>query len=581
MSLLINNKYNRLAKLMEQAGILPRDRFKEVMKKAKAENRQVTEILLADRSLSQEKVLEILSGFFNVPVVSLKKRMISRQVLNLIPKEIAEQHSVIIFKKIKKTIQVATTEPDNTQILRFIRQKTGFEPEIFLTTPQDISLTLQKYHSEISEEFAKIIQDSTQEALATNASAEKLAQYVPIIKMVNNIIDRALTQNASDIHLQPSSDKIIIRFRIDGLLQQIVELPKEILPALIARIKIIANLKIDEHRRPQDSRFSYVFNEREVAIRVSIIPTLHGSKIVLRLLDMEQKKFTLRRLGLNKRDFAILKNEIFKPHGMILVTGPTGSGKTTTLYTILHLLNNEDVNICTIEDPVEYGINGINQTQINTAANLIFANGLRSLLRQDPNILMVGEIRDSETADISINAAMTGHLVLSTLHTNNAFLAPQRLIEMGLSGYLVAPVVNLIIGQRLVRKICPQCRITLRSTDKILETYGSYFEIKETFNKLKKMNLLTADQKTFKDIAFFRGRGCSNCNNTGYHGRIGIYEVVKAEPALRKIILTGADPNLIKKQALAQGTLTMTEDGLLKVFNGRTTFDEILRVTKD
>lgn len=582
MSLIFRSKkYTQLFKVLEEKGCLTKGHFKEILKKSRVFGKQLTEIIFEESNKPAEEVLMVLADFFHLPTVTLKEKIISKQVLNLIPKELADQHSIIIFKKVRDTIYLATSIPENKKIRDFIERKTNLKSELFLTTPQDIKYTLQKYNSELTEEFGKIIKDSTQEALAAESSLEKMAYYVPVIKMVNTIIERALSQNASDIHLQPTSNKILVRFRIDGLLQDIVELPLEILPSVVARIKIMANLKIDQHRTPQDSRLSYLFNEREIAIRVSIVPTLHGSKVVLRLLDMEQKKFTLRRLGLNKRDYQLLKKEITKPQGMILVTGPTGSGKTTTLYALLHLLNQEDRNICTVEDPIEYGIDGINQTQINPLANLTFANGLKSLLRQDPDVLMVGEIRDTDTSNIAVNSAMTGHLVLSTLHTNNAFAAPQRLIEMGMPGYLVSPVVNLVIGQRLVRKICPDCKVKVRFPQKMLENYQTFFDLEKIFLKLKNLNLLNEDQHNLKNIKLFYGRGCLSCNNTGYKGRIGIYEVIPITDSLRNIILKGAPVEEFKKEATKQGSLTMAEDGVLKVINGRTTFDEILRVTRE
>ena len=561
MSLIFSNKkHARLFKVLEDKGYLTKGHFKEILKKNRVFGKPLTEIIFEESNKSAQEVLMVLADFFNLPTVTLKEKIISKQVLNLIPKELAEQHSVIIFKKVRDTIYIATSNPENKKILDLIERKTNLKSELFLTTPQDIKYTLQKYNSELAEEFAKIIQDSTQETLAVESSLEKMAYYVPVIKMVNTIIERALSQNASDIHLQPTSNKILVRFRIDGLLQNIVDLPLEILSSIVARIKIMANLKIDQHRAPQDSRLSYFFNEREIAIRVSIIPTLHGSKVVLRLLDMEQKKFTLRRLGLNKRDYRLLKKEITKPQGMILVTGPTGSGKTTTLYALLHLLNQEDRNICTVEDPIEYGIDGISQTQINPLANLTFANGLRSLLRQDPDVLMVGEIRDSDTSNIAVNAAMTGHLVLSTLHTNNAFAAPQRLIEMGMPGYLVSPVVDLVIGQRLVRKICPDCKVKIRFPERVLNNYQDFFDLKKILLKTKKMNLLNKNQNDLKNIELFHGRGCSNCNNTGYKGRIGIYEVIPITDSLRNIILKGAPVEEFKKEAINQGSLRVTKE---------------------
>lgn len=577
-----DNKHGGLWEIIEHGRFLTKDQFKEATQVARKENRHITDVLFEQHSPSQDKLLLAFSKYYNTPAIILRKRVIVPYVLNLIPKEVAEQHSVIVFKKSRNVVHVATINPENSQTMDFIRKKTGHETKVYITSPEDIKHALHKYKSEIRTEFARIIQDSINQTLAINDTAEKIAQYVPIIKMVDTIIERALSQHASDIHFEPTAKKIIIRYRIDGLLNRIVELPIEILPPLVTRIKIMANLKIDEHRLPQDGRFKFAFNEREVAIRVSAIPTLHGSKIVMRLLDKKENQFTLAKLGLNQKDLQTVKNEIAKPHGMILATGPTGSGKTTTLYTLLTMLNKEDVNICTIEDPIEYGIEGINQTQVNPAAGLTFANGLRSLLRQDPNILMVGEIRDNETADIAVNSAMTGHLVLSTLHTNDSFLAIQRLTEMGVQPFLVASVTNLIIGQRLVRKICPSCKTRAASTQKELEHYGTFFDLDAIHSKLKKHRLMAQPSpKDTSQLSFYYGRGCAKCNNTGYLGRIGIYEVLQIDRELQKFIVTNPSAEAIKKHAEKLGVLTMIEDGILKVFNGETTFSEILRVTKE
>jgi len=307
---------------------------------------------------------------------------------------------------------------------------------------------------------------------------------------------------------------------------------------------------------------------------------LNGTKIVLRLLDTQDKDFSLKRLGLNQKDLTTMKTEIAHPQGIILVTGPTGSGKTTTLYTLMRMLNKENVNICTIEDPIEYGLEGINQTQINLMAGLTFANGLRSLLRQDPNIIMVGEIRDIDTADISINAAMTGHLVLSTLHTNNAFLAIQRLTEMGVQPFLAASVVNMIIGQRLVRKICPHCQSKSHLTKNLVAEYKKFFNLEEIFCKLKKLNLIPRSQSLYQ-IKLLHGKGCEKCSFTGYRGRVGIYEILKVDKNIYKTILKDPSAESIKREAMKQGVLTMTEDGVLKVLSGQTTFEEVLRVTKE
>lgn len=573
--------YAKLTKLFEDCGCLRRDQLKEFIRQAKLNDRPLAEGLLEHEDVPQDKALACLGQFYGVPVVTLRKRVISPYVLNLIPKEAADQHSVVVFKKERNVISVAMVDPSDERVVDFVKQKTGFVPQVYLASPQDVRAAIKKYRGELTAEFAKIIADSISDSLASSDSVEKLAQHVPIIKMVDTIIDRALAQNASDIHLEPTSEQVLIRFRVDGMLRKIVELPQAVLPPLVARLKLMANLKLDEYRLPQDGRLRFSFNERDVAIRISAIPTLHGTKMVLRLLDTKERQFTLGKLGLNLNDLATIKPEITKPHGMILVTGPTGSGKTTTLYSFLRLLHRENVNICTVEDPIEYGIEGINQMQINPTVGLTFAAGLRSLLRQDPDIVMVGEIRDSETAEMAINAAMTGHLVLSTLHTNSAFLAVQRLIEIGIQPFQVGSVVNVIVGQRLVRKICSACRERLPAARKVLEGYVSTFNLEQVFQRLQSLGLLPSAVPPLLESKLFHGKGCARCSNTGYQGRIGIYEVLVVNHAMDELITGHATAEAIKQAALKQGTLTMTEDGVLKVLQGLTTFEEVVRVTKE
>ncbi len=574
-----DNTQNQLWKVFERERFVTKDQFKEALKQARREERHLNEVLLDTEAIPQEKVLTTLSAFYDVPVILLREVTISPYVLNLIPKEVAEEHSVIVFKKLRDVIHVATTKPDNHQTIAFIRKKTGCEPKVFLTTPEDIQHALKKYQGELTEEFAKIIERSTRETLELHDTVEKMAQYVPIVTMVNTILERALLQNASDIHFEPKANIVAIRFRVDGLLHNIVELPKDLLPPLVTRIKLLANLKIDEHRLPQDGRFKFIFKGRDVAIRVSVMPTLHGAKVVLRLLDTRTRQFSLRSLGLNQRDLGMMRKEITKPHGMILVTGPTGSGKTTTLYTILRMLNRENVNICTIEDPIEYGVEGINQTQANPAAGLTFANGLRSLLRQDPNIMMVGEIRDVDTADIALNAAMTGHLVLTTLHTNSAFLTTQRLLEMGVQPFLAASVINVIIGQRLVRRVCRHCKTESRLTQKHIEDFKRFVDVEAGFRRLQQLGLLSPEAALGEQRLSY-GRGCDKCQNTGYRGRVGIYETLIMNEDLRRAVLRDPAAASLESEARQGDALTMGEDGLLKIFQGLTTLEEIVRVTK-
>ncbi len=569
-----------LMRTLEREGLLTRDQFRAASKRSKRLGRPLAEILLEDDTLPEKKLLDSLADFYGMPSIFLRKRTIAAQVINLLPKEISEQNSVVIFKKIGNIIHVAVSDPRNERIIEFIRRKTGFDPVVFLTTPRDISAALSRYNVSIREDFAKILDQSLDEAMATSASAEKLAQFVPVIRMVSSIMDKALSKNASDIHIEPTFDKVIIRFRIDGILHKIVELPNVLISPIVARIKILANLKIDEHMLPQDGRFQYEYNNQEVAIRVSIIPTLHGPKIAMRLLELKQRMFNLSKLGLNKLHLKLMKAEIVASHGMILVTGPTGSGKTTTLYTILKMLNKEGVNICTIEDPIEYGLDNINQMQVKPQVGLTFAAGLRALLRQDPNIIMIGEIRDGETANIAVNSAMTGHLVLSTLHTNSAFLAPQRLSEMGIQNYLLSAVLNLLIGQRLVRRICDKCKAPIRSTEKVIENYNEFLSIVPAIDKLKKLELIPSEAD-LDNIKFYRGKGCKDCHYTGYKGRLGIYEVLKVDEELKRTIFNDPSEESVKKYLTENEAITMAEDGILKVIEGSTTFDEVLRVIKE
>ncbi|PIS04929.1 MAG: hypothetical protein COT81_03870 [Candidatus Buchananbacteria bacterium CG10_big_fil_rev_8_21_14_0_10_42_9] len=573
-----NNLYYKLWKELENEGLLTKDEFKGVLKQARNERKYVTHLLLENVNYPDDVLLKVYERVFEAPKVNLHKRQISPQILNLIPKEVAEMYSVVLFKKDRNIINVATTAPENQQTIDFIKKKTGLEPFVFVTTPKDIQIALRRYKNKLADEFEQIIKSSMKEAMDVDDTEENMANFVPVIKMVDSILDRGLLNKASDVHIEPNGRKVTVRFRVDGMLQKVVELPKQLHPAILARIKLIAKLKIDEHKKPQDGRFNYRYEDRDVAMRVSVMPTMYGSKIVLRILDTTEKDFSLTKLGLNKRDYTFIKSEANKTQGMLLVTGPTGSGKTTTLYTILRLLNKEDVNICTIEDPIEYGLDGINQSQINPNGGVTFASGLRSLLRQDPNILMVGEIRDQETGEISVNSAMTGHLVLSTLHTNSAFLAPQRLIEMGVQPYLVASVVDTIIGQRLVRKICSSCRSYVRTDSKAFERYQRYFDLQKIFLKLQKLGYINADEK-FENIKFGKGRGCNKCNKSGYRGRIGIYEMLRNDDHIHKMILANASADDIRSYAVEQGALTMQEDGLLKVFEGKTTLDEVIRVT--
>lgn len=408
-----------------------------------------------------------------------------------------------------------------------------------------------------------------------------MAQDLPIVRVVDTLLEYAIFEEASDIHIEPTEKNVIIRYRIDGMLKQVMTLPKNVQAGLVARIKVLANLKLDEHRLPQDGRFKISSPQYKVAFRVSIIPVFDGEKVVLRLLNESAKALSLEDLGLHKDALGILKNNIKKPHGIILVTGPTGSGKTTTLYTIMNVLNKPEVNISSIEDPIEYRMPSINQSQVNPKIDFTFAKGLRSLLRQDPNIIMVGEIRDKETAEIAAHAAMTGHLVLSTLHTNDAASSPQRLINMGIQSFLVSSTTNLIIAQRLTRKICKNCIYSYNLEKEMLKQLDKTFDLKKVLEFLINQGLLSKGQADLESTLFYRGKGCKKCGQSGYKGRIGIYEMMEITPKIAELITAKAEVEEIQKEAVASGMTTLTQDGFMKAIKGVTTVEEVLRVTQE
>lgn len=428
----------------------------------------------------------------------------------------------------------------------------------------------------------KMIDEAKLDELINSAKKEnqKIESVLISSGIVDTLLEHAVLQNASDVHIEPLEKKAIVRYRIDGVLHDVIVLPKEIMPGIVARIKIIANLKIDEHRLPQDGRFKVEKEGYKFSFRVSILPVFDGEKIVMRLLSETSDVLTLEQLGLQHEALKKVKLNIQKPYGMVLITGPTGSGKTTTLYAIMGILNTPEVNISTIEDPIEYRMPRISQSQVKPKIGFTFANGLRALLRQDPDIIMVGEIRDSKTADMAISSALTGHLVLSTLHTNDASSAPTRLIDMGAKPFLVASTLNVVIVQRLVRKVCTNCMEKYKLSKTMIDVLDKEFGIENLIEALTKSKI-TAKPKSIEEIEFTRGKGCDQCNQEGYKGRIGIYEVFETSPKINELILANADTSKISEQAQKEGMLTMSQDGFVKAVTGITTIDEVLKATKD
>jgi type IV pilus assembly protein PilB len=540
--------------------------------KSAATGQSLVDVLKSMRIVSEDKIAEAQSKSLGIPYISLSAVSFSPQALSFLPRSVVERFMLIpfLYEESIKTLSIAMANPVDLDALAFVRQKTGLTIKSFAANPSDVASAIeQQYRQELVGEVGEAIKETeefSQKRVVDSKELAHIIQEAPIAKIVSTILEYAVNSRCSDVHIEPLEDKVRIRYRIDGILYDKLSLPRNVSDSLISRIKILAELKIDEHRIPQDGRFSFKINIQEVDIRVSIIPTVKGEKIVMRLLYKTGGIPSLQDLGMNGVSLKMLETAILRPHGIILVCGPTGSGKTTTLYSLLSRLNTTRVNISSLEDPVEYEMQGVNQVQINPAVGLTFASGLRSFLRQDPNIILVGEIRDKETADLSIQAALTGHLVFSTLHTSRAAGALPRLIDLGAEGFLLASTVNAIVGQRIVRRICEHCKEVYTPPSQLL------IEMKNVLGRLYPLNY---------DGKLFRGRGCKDCGNLGYIGRIGIYEVLTSSEKITKLILEQTDATSIENQAIAEGMITMKQEGYLKVLQGQTTIEEVLRVAQE
>ncbi len=541
---------------------ITQEQLKQAILEQERTNKRLGEILKERKLITDEDIAYVLSKQFNLKRVDLSSISIDKSVVSIVKEDVAKERLILPFAKTENELHIAVVDPtENTYLIDEIRFTTGIKKVIlYITTPQDIINAINASYSAYSklEEIVKnlpqmpAIEEVKEEAQATIEENDP-----PLIKLVNSIIENAIVSRASDIHIEPFEKTVRIRYRIDGKNIEAMSLPKQFALSIVSRIKIMSHLDIAEKRLPQDGRIKLKVAGREIDLRVSTIPVAFGEKCVMRILDSTSIKVNLDDLGFEKEDLDKYKKAVKSPHGIILVTGPTGSGKSTTLYATLNLLNNIGVNILTAEDPIEYNLEGINQLQINEEIGLSFAKALRAFLRQDPDIIMVGEIRDTETADIAIRAALTGHLVLSTLHTNDASSAIARLIDMGIAPYLIASSLRLVLAQRLVRRICESCKISYEPSLELLES------------------LSIGNTKT----VFYRGKGCPSCNNTGYKGRIALYEVMPVDEQIRKAIISGADTDEIKKIAINSGMQTLRQSGIRKVLNGITTIEEVLEVT--
>ena len=640
-------KGNEIKYLLVSSGLIAEDQLKEAEKEASEAGQSLDQYLVSKKIVSERELFKTYAKYINVPYIDLRDRIVSKNILFKLPEKHAEKYQAVFFAEENGIFFLAMSDPEDFQAVQFIEKQSGFRVKVFMATSTDVSYILDQYkeglHSEISQaivESEEQVQEFKEELKdnATTAQINEIVKEAPIAKALSVLLEYAVKQRASDIHIEPRESTIMVRYRVDGVLRETMTLPLAIQSALVTRIKIISNLKIDEHRIPQDGRFKVNIGDKTIALRVSTLPVIYGEKIVMRLLDESSKPLNLEELGFKGKALEIIKRNLDKSHGMVLVTGPTGSGKSTTLYSILNILNTTGVNISTVEDPIEYRINGVNQTQTNTKAGMTFASGLRALLRQDPDIIMVGEIRDTETAEMAIHASLTGHVVLSTLHTNNAATTLPRFADMGVEAFLIASTVNTVIAQRLVRTICPECKESYEPNAAMIEQIHDAFKLKsqiiinpkdEEDSKLqnqgekklrgpanselyhrsilekiaedpsilnrkadddnekttaketrptetKEKNTENAPEK----IVLYRGKGCSKCDQ-GYKGRMGIYEVLEIDTEIGDMIINHKSAEDIEEAATKRGMLTMQQDGFLKSLEGITTIEEVLRVTKE
>lgn len=571
---MINLPVEKLKEIVIHAGAVDEATFDGIVEEAARKRQSPVEILISRGLLSKDYFLILAAKMLGVERVNLGVVKIDEAVLHLLPEDIARRRKVIPFgQEPDGRFKVAMEDPTDLETIDFLTLRLNGTVKPYLADDDDLNRGFLVYQKRLTQDYKKVIEESIQESLQSKVRGdlEAEAQDLPIVAIVDNLLEYAISSRASDVHFEMLDDGILVRYRIDGILHEIIRMPKEIHPAVVARIKILSSLRVDEHTHPQDGRFRYKLGGNVFDVRVSVIPTFYGEKMVLRILSAAQKPLSFSDLGILENNAKLIQEAIGKTYGMVLACGPTGSGKTTTLYSILNLLNRPEVNIVTIEDPIEYDMRYVNQMQVNIAAGITFVSGLRSVLRQDPNIIMVGEVRDAETANISVQAALTGHLVLSSLHTNDAPTVVPRLIDMGIPPFLVAAVLNDIIAQRLVRRVHLEC----------IESYVPEKNIGDAIGR--ELESLGVDPRTVKlPKTFYRGKGCAACGGTGYLGRIGIFEVLPVTEAVRKLITSDTfSLDNLRTIARAEGMETMFEDGLRKVERGVTTIAELFRVIRE
>lgn len=579
----------QLTSFLLDTGLVSRSDIESAKKEADEKNIGLGQVLVTQGKITDDELRRVQAYTLGIPFVDLKGQKLDFAVLSLIPEPIARNHNIVAYKKNPDgTLEVAMLDTEDLSAIDFVKKKTEYRILARLTDSESMKSALVQYQKSLKAEFGDIIQkevgslktiaDLGEHSGESEEDLKKIAQDLPVIRVVDTLLKHAVIQNASDIHIEPGEAEVVVRYRIDGLLHDAMVLPKNAAAPITARIKVLANLKLDEKRLPQDGRFKVEMNNEKVSLRVSVLPTYYGEKTVMRLLRESAGGFTLEGLGFHGISLERIHEATTLATGMILTTGPTGSGKTTTLYTLLDILNQPDVNISTVEDPIEYQMKRVNQTQVKPEIGFTFASGLRSLVRQDPDIIMVGEIRDNETASLAVNAALTGHLVLSTLHTNSAAGAIPRLIDMKVEPFLIVSTVNVIIAQRLVRKLTKD-REQYFLTKAEIAQLGKSVNLDRVLEALKEEKIVEKNT-TWEKVPFWKPKASTESED-GFKGRIGIHEALKVTPSIREIIIQGKTSREIENQACAEGMMTMIEDGIFKAVQGLTTIEEVLRVISE
>ncbi|MDD5318256.1 MAG: ATPase, T2SS/T4P/T4SS family [Candidatus Pacebacteria bacterium] len=578
----------QLKKFILDSGLVSRADIDAAEIEAKKRGQSIGDILVSGGKVLEDDFRRMQAYLFGIPFIDLADQKLDFDVLSTIPEPIARNHNIVAFKKHKDTLEVAMLDAEDLSAIDFIKKKTGLKILPRLTNNDSIKAALLQYQKSLKADFGDIIQkeaaglknvgNSSGDDQTSADDLKKLAEDLPVVRIVDTLLKHAAIQGASDIHIEQMETEVVVRYRIDGILHDAMILPKSAGSSITARLKVLANLKLDEKRLPQDGRFKIDLNGEKISFRVSVLPTYFGEKTVMRLLRENASGFSLEGLGFHGEGLELLHESTKLTTGMILTTGPTGSGKTTTLYTMLDILNTPDVNISTIEDPVEYQMKRVNQTQVKPEIGFTFSSGLRSLVRQDPDIIMVGEIRDNETASLAINAALTGHLVLSTLHTNSAAGAIPRLIDMKCEPFLLVSTLNVIVAQRLIRRLTNAKDKYLLSKDELAQV-SKKIDMDKVLKVLKEENIVAANAE-WKEIPFYKPRPSADSED-GYGGRVGIHEVLKVSSAIKELIIRGASSDEIEKQARSEGMLTMIEDGIYQCVKGVTTIEEVLRVISE